>query len=284
MPLDAGPGRRADLSRRLPQADHRLAADLRPASACCCCRAGSWNTGCWAWASTRLDDLATIIFSSGSTGEPKGVMLTHGNIAANVESMIQADPTCGQQRPPARRAAVLPQLRLHGDAVGAAASRRLDGLPRRPAAGARDRRAVPEASVHHLPDHADVPALLPATLRAGRFHVRCASSICGAEKLPPSLAQEFKEKFGVRPLEGYGCTELSPVAAANVPDVGAARRASRSATSPGTIGQPIPGVAAARRPPRHAARRCRRAGGLAADLRRQRHEGLSRPAGADASR
>jgi acyl-[acyl-carrier-protein]-phospholipid O-acyltransferase/long-chain-fatty-acid--[acyl-carrier-protein] ligase len=40
-----------------------------------------------------LDDLATVIFSSGSTGDPKGVMLTHSNIAANVESMIQAiDP------------------------------------------------------------------------------------------------------------------------------------------------------------------------------------------------
>lgn len=67
--------------------------------------------------------------------------------------------------------------------------------------------------------------------------------MCGAEKLPPSLAQEFQEKFGVLPLEGYGCTELSPAAAANVPDreVGGTRQIGNK---PGTIGQPLPGVAA----------------------------------------
>src|SRR5262249_17384444 len=57
------------------------------------------------------------------------------------------------------------------------------------------------------------------------------------------FAQEFREKFGVQPLEGYGCTELSPVATANVPDweSGSVRQVGNKA---GTIGQPIPGVAA----------------------------------------
>jgi acyl-[acyl-carrier-protein]-phospholipid O-acyltransferase/long-chain-fatty-acid--[acyl-carrier-protein] ligase len=67
--------------------------------------------------------------------------------------------------------------------------------------------------------------------------------VCGAEKLPQALAQEFQEKFGTRPMEGYGCTELSPVAAVNVPDWqdGSTRQLG---TKLGTIGQPIPGVAA----------------------------------------
>jgi acyl-[acyl-carrier-protein]-phospholipid O-acyltransferase/long-chain-fatty-acid--[acyl-carrier-protein] ligase len=67
--------------------------------------------------------------------------------------------------------------------------------------------------------------------------------VCGAEKMPPALAQEFKQKFGVEPLEGYGCTELSPVAAVNVPDYveGNVRQVGNK---PGTIGMPIPGVAA----------------------------------------
>jgi acyl-[acyl-carrier-protein]-phospholipid O-acyltransferase/long-chain-fatty-acid--[acyl-carrier-protein] ligase len=67
--------------------------------------------------------------------------------------------------------------------------------------------------------------------------------MCGAEKMSPSLALEFKEKFGVLPLEGYGCTELSPAAVVNVPDqeMDGFRQVGNK---PGTIGQPIPGVAA----------------------------------------
>jgi acyl-[acyl-carrier-protein]-phospholipid O-acyltransferase/long-chain-fatty-acid--[acyl-carrier-protein] ligase len=67
--------------------------------------------------------------------------------------------------------------------------------------------------------------------------------MCGAEKLPMPLAQEFHEKFGVLPLEGYGCTELSPAASANIPDkeMDGFRQIGNKA---GTIGHPLPGIAA----------------------------------------
>src|SRR5205807_639050 len=65
---------------------------------------------------------------------------------------------------------------------------------------------------------------------------------CGAEKLPVSLAEAFRDKFGILPLEGYGCTELAPAAAANMPD-GEARGLRRVANRPGTVGQPLPGIA-----------------------------------------
>jgi acyl-[acyl-carrier-protein]-phospholipid O-acyltransferase/long-chain-fatty-acid--[acyl-carrier-protein] ligase len=67
--------------------------------------------------------------------------------------------------------------------------------------------------------------------------------MCGAEKLPQSLADEFQQKFGIRPLEGYGCTELSPAAVVNVPDW-EQEDLRQTGNKPGTIGHPLPGVAA----------------------------------------
>jgi acyl-[acyl-carrier-protein]-phospholipid O-acyltransferase/long-chain-fatty-acid--[acyl-carrier-protein] ligase len=67
--------------------------------------------------------------------------------------------------------------------------------------------------------------------------------VAGAEKLPVELIDAFNEKFGVRPVEGYGCTELSPLVSVNVPP-------SRSASTfqvdcrEGSVGRPIPGVSA----------------------------------------
>jgi len=65
--------------------------------------------------------------------------------------------------------------------------------------------------------------------------------VVGAEKLREEVAAAFENKFGLRPLEGYGCTELSPVASVNIPDVawpGVKQRGGK----PGTVGHPLPGV------------------------------------------
>lgn len=189
----------------------------------------------------KPSDLATIIFSSGSTGDPKGVMLTHRNIGANSESMIQAiDP-----RPSDRILGILPFFHSFGFTVtlwlplqiGASVVYHVD--PRQ-AKEIGDLCRTIGCTIYLT-----TPTFLRFCLR------RCESGdftslrllICGAEKLPPSLAVEFKEKFGVTPMEGYGCTELSPVVATNVPDweEGGARQVGNKI---GSIGQPIPGVAA----------------------------------------
>ena len=71
-------------------------------------------------------------------------------------------------------------------------------------------------------------------------HLRYA--IVGAERLREPIAAAFKEKFGVDLLEGYGCTEMSPVVAVNVPDVEDGRERQRG-TRVGSVGHPLPGVA-----------------------------------------
>jgi acyl-[acyl-carrier-protein]-phospholipid O-acyltransferase/long-chain-fatty-acid--[acyl-carrier-protein] ligase len=63
----------------------------------------------------------------------------------------------------------------------------------------------------------------------------------GAERLATEVADAFEERFGVRPVEGYGATELSPVVSGNVPATRAAR-GQRGGVKEGSVGRPLPGV------------------------------------------
>lgn len=189
----------------------------------------------------KIDDVVTIIFSSGSTGEPKGVMLSHRNIASNAISAIDhLDLVAGD-----RLMGVLPFFHSFGYMV-------LLWLPLQ-AAG----------SVVYYPDPRQAKEIgelcrkyqcmgLLSTATFMRFYLRrCEPDdfksirviLCGAEKFPAALANEFHQKFGVFPMEGYGCTELSPVVSANVNDV-EIHGVKQIRNKVGTIGHPIPGVAA----------------------------------------
>jgi acyl-[acyl-carrier-protein]-phospholipid O-acyltransferase/long-chain-fatty-acid--[acyl-carrier-protein] ligase len=67
--------------------------------------------------------------------------------------------------------------------------------------------------------------------------------LVGAEKLREPVAAAFREKFGIDPLEGYGCTEMAPVIAVNAPNFEAGND-TQVGNKPGTVGHPLPGVAA----------------------------------------
>jgi len=167
--------------------------------------------------------------------------LTHGNIAANVESMVQAiDP-----RPTDRLLGTLPFFHSMGYTVTiwvplqVGASLIFHPDPR------QSKEIGDLCRDYRCTIYLTTPTLL-------RFcYKRCGPEdfksvrilVVGAEKLPPNVAVEFKERFGVSVLEGYGCTELSPVAAVNVPDWEEAE-VRQIGNKPGTIGQPVPGVAA----------------------------------------
>lgn len=186
-------------------------------------------------------DVATLIFSSGSTGDPKGVMLSHGNIAANVESMVQAI----QLNPKDRLLGVLPLFHSFGYTVTLWAPLQV-GASTVYYPDPRASREIGELS------RTQECSIFLSTATFLRFCLRkCEPDdfrtirvlICGAEKLPVSLAQDFQQRFGVLPLEGYGCTELSPASATNVSDLegdGFGIIFNRF----GTIGTPFPGCAA----------------------------------------
>jgi len=186
-----------------------------------------------------LDDLATIIFSSGSTGDPKGVLLTHFNIAANVEQLNQVfmlhrdDCILG----------ILPFFHSFGftatlsltSAVGIGCVYHPNPLDSR--------------TIGALVSKYRVTLLIatPTFLRA--YTKRCAPEdfgslryvIAGAEKLPAQVSEAFEDQFGIRPLEGYGCTECSPVVAVNTMDFRAAFFRQVGAKR-GSIGHPLPGI------------------------------------------
>lgn len=189
----------------------------------------------------KIDDVCTIIFSSGSTGDPKGIVLTHGNVASNTESVIQAiDP-----EPKDRVLGILPFFHSFGYTVILWLPLQVGASTVYHANPLQQREIGELCKKYQCTIFLATPTFLRGYLR------RCEPDdfktlrilVCGAEKMPPSLAQEFKQKFGIEPLEGYGCTELSPVASVNVPDF-QEENVRQVGKKPGTIGQPIPGVCA----------------------------------------
>ena len=187
----------------------------------------------------RPHDLATVIFSSGSTGIPKGVMLSHHSILSNIESVRQVI----QFIPKDKIMGVLPFFHSFGFSMSL-------WLPLIAGFGAvyhpnpLDAKTVGE-TVHK---YKATLLISTPTFYAG-YIKRCTReqfaslrySIAGAEKLREQIAREFKDKYGLDLLEGYGCTELGPVVSVNVPDVlnGNQRQIGHK---PGTVGHPIPGV------------------------------------------
>jgi acyl-[acyl-carrier-protein]-phospholipid O-acyltransferase / long-chain-fatty-acid--[acyl-carrier-protein] ligase len=186
-----------------------------------------------------LDDLATVIFSSGSTGEPKGIMLSHYNVISNVEQLGQTFDF----GPRDRFLGILPFFHSFGFTATLVVPAALGlGVAYHP--NPLEGRAVGElVRRHDLTFLMATPAFLQIYLRScepddfGSLRL----VMTGAEKLPEWLATAFEEKFGIRPVEGYGCTECSPVVAANTRDFRAAGLRQIGARR-GKIGHPMPGM------------------------------------------
>lgn len=193
--------------------------------------------------SKDINQTATIIFSSGSTGEPKGAMLSHKNIFANIESLTQI-------------------MKINkNDCV-------LGSLPFFHSFGFTATLCFPlgtgiSAVYHHTPTDAKTIGRLTcrhkATLLMGTptflsiYTKKCSPAqfstlrhvAVGAEKLKQKQSDDFFNKFNLRAHEGYGATELSPIAAMGIPDYEDNKsRIHQPGCKTKSVGQPLPGIAA----------------------------------------
>jgi long-chain acyl-CoA synthetase len=185
---------------------------------------------------TSEADTAVILYTSGTTGQPKGAELTHSNVVHNA---LLANGLFGLH-PDDVHLLVLPLFHSFGQIVqmnaGFAARATIVLLPRFDAATVLELMQAEQVTLF-----AGVPTMYHALLNCeetGRFDIekiaaRMRVAVSGGAALPVEVMRRFEERFGVPILEGYGLSETSPVATFNRLD-----RPRR----PGSVGLPVWGV------------------------------------------
>ena len=186
------------------------------------------------------DALATVIFSSGSTGRPKGAMLTHRNILANVDAIGQVY----QLRSRDTLLGVLPFFHSFGF-TGTLWFPMLTGFGVVYHPNPMDGKVIGElAEQYQATIIISTPTFCSSYIRKcePKQFTSLRYAIVGAERLREPVALAFRARFGIDLLEGYGCTEMAPVVAVNVPDIEDGREHQRG-TRLGSVGHPLPGIA-----------------------------------------
>jgi long-chain acyl-CoA synthetase len=185
------------------------------------------------WAERADDDDAVILYTSGTTGVPKGAELTHANLYTNAEVATTTLFTAG---PSDVIMGCLPLFHVFGLTCGMNASvisgATLTLLPRFDAGAALEMIGREKVTIFE-----GVPTMYSALLHHPDRATADVSSlrlcVSGGAALPVQVLREFEEAFGCPILEGYGLSETSPVASFNHPD---------KVRKPGSIGTPITGV------------------------------------------
>lgn len=194
---------------------------------------------CGALIHPTVDDIATIIFSSGSTGDPKGILLSHFSLDSNIEGIAQVLHINRSDR----LLGILPFFHSFGYLATL-------WFPVIHGAGVIFHPSPMDAGTIGELVHQHRITILVATPTFLQLYLRRCSpeqfgslriALTGGEKLPDRLLDTFKEQFGLQPIEGYGVTECAPVIAVNCPDSRAAGF-SQPASRRGTVGRPLPGV------------------------------------------
>ncbi len=185
---------------------------------------------------------AAILFSSGSEGLPKGVMLSHQNIMANLKQISDVVNTQEQDV----LMSCLPLFHAFGLTVNQFMPL-IEGIPVICHADPTDAVGVAKAVAQYRATilcgtstffrlYAKHPKVHPLMMESLRIVV------AGAEKLNPAVREAFLSRFNKHILEGYGATETTPVASVNLPDcLDTQYWDLQTGSKPGSVGMPLPG-------------------------------------------
>jgi long-chain acyl-CoA synthetase len=186
---------------------------------------------------TSADDTAVILYTSGTTGQPKGAELTHVNMVLNAlsDARLHGTPEHGYDT----HLVTLPLFHSFGQTVqlngGFAEGCTLVLLPRFDA-----KAALSLMQTETITFFAGVPTMywgllgaLDDSVDVDEIAANLRVAVSGGSSMPVEILREFKERFHVQVKEGYGLSETSPVATFNPPG---------SEPKPGSIGTPIWGV------------------------------------------
>lgn len=193
--------------------------------------------------SNDADATAAILFSSGSEGEPKGVMLSHRNLMANIKQTSDVLNTQSND-------VVMGSLPLF-HAFGLTVTQLLpliEGLPLVCHADPTDAPGIAGAVAKHKATIMfGTSSFLRLFARSQKVHPLMLESlrivVAGAEKLDENVRTSFALKFHKPVYEGYGATEIAPVASVNLPDaMGVHYQQVQRGSKLGTVGMPLPGT------------------------------------------
>lgn len=176
-------------------------------------------------------DLALLIYTAGTTGKPKGVMITHGNLDAMTAAFIEHFAFTEEEH----SLLVLPLFHANGVVLGTLSPLRAGGQATIVGRFSADR-FFPAVERCRPTFFSAVPAIyamltaLPPEVLPDTSSVRFG--ICGAAPMPTELIERFEARFAIPIVEGYGLSETTTASAIN--PVNGPRK-------PGTVGPPLPG-------------------------------------------
>lgn len=178
----------------------------------------------------NAEDTAVILYTSGTTGKPKGVLLTHKNLFSNAKNSAQHNET---ER--GTTLGVLPLAHVYGLTVSNVCF--ITGSAIVVFSSFDVKEVFKAIETYRVRTFSAVPAMIHAMLsypNAENYDTSSLESIgSGSAPLPVALLHAFEQKFSAKVLEGYGLSEAAPVVTAHT---------KRIEIKPGSVGVPIPGV------------------------------------------